>query len=102
MNVNYFLLEKVFGYQMIPEVLQRKMGAALKMTQAELVLVPDPVLVQGQEHCRLLAGLHKYLQRQDNSWMAMFLFLRPRRFYNRCGLQLSYILDFRFFLILQR
>ena len=56
MNVSYSLLETMFGYQMIPEVLQRKMGAALKMTEAELVLVPAPVLVEGQEHCHLLAG----------------------------------------------
>ena len=44
MNVSYSLLEKMFGYQMIPEVLQRKMGAALKRTEAELVLVPELAL----------------------------------------------------------
>ena len=54
MRVNCPLLVKMFGYQMIPEVLQRKMGAALKRTEAELVPVPAPVLARGQEHCRLL------------------------------------------------
>ena len=54
--LNYSLQRKMFGYQMIPEVLQRKMGAALKMMEAELVPVPALVLVQGQEHCRLLVG----------------------------------------------